>query len=138
MLTLFRPNVKKLEAEGNVEGLIRALQYSDINEPWSHQPREVRCLATEALGKIGDGRAAEPLIAALKDEDRDVRWSAAEALTTIDDVRAVEPLIAVLKDNKEFSMLQNRIIEALGKIGDGRAVEPIMIRVYVGLLLRHW
>ncbi len=37
------------------------------------------CHAAEALGKIGDARAVEPLIAALKDSDEDVRQAAAEA-----------------------------------------------------------
>jgi HEAT repeat protein len=37
----------------------------------------------EALGKIGDTRAVEPLIAALKDEDERVRRVAAEALEQI-------------------------------------------------------
>lgn len=32
------------------------------------------------LGQLGDGRAVEPLVAALRDEDESVRESAAEAL----------------------------------------------------------
>ncbi|MEO0160809.1 MAG: HEAT repeat domain-containing protein [candidate division WOR-3 bacterium] len=43
----------------------------------------VRRYAAEALGKIGDNRAVEPLIAALKDEDSDVRRYAEEALKKI-------------------------------------------------------
>ena len=39
--------------------------------------------AAEALVKIGDKRAVEPLIQALKDEDSDVRGGAARALGKI-------------------------------------------------------
>ena len=40
----------------------------------------LRLVAAEALGKIGDVRAVEPLISVLKDSNRDVRKAAAEAL----------------------------------------------------------
>ena len=84
------PNVKKLMAKGNVEGLIKALDYE--KDP------SVRAVAAIALGQIGGARAAEPLIAALKDKDNMVRWSAAEALGEIGDTRAVAPLITALED----------------------------------------
>ena len=81
----------------------------------------VRSGAAEALGKIGDARAVEPLIQALKDRDYDVRGKAAEALGKIGDARAVEPLIQALKD--EYA--QPAAIESLGKIG-APAVEPLI------------
>ena len=59
---------------------------------------EVRKNAAEALGKIKDPRAVEPLITALKDEYSGVRWHAAWSLGEIQDPRAVEPLIEALKD----------------------------------------
>jgi hypothetical protein len=63
----------------------------------------VRYAAVEALGKIGDSRAVEPLIAALKDWDQDVRYAAVEALGKIGDSRAVGPFIAALND-KDWDM----------------------------------
>ena len=48
------------------------------------------------MGRLGDGRAVEPLIAALKDGDEGVRREAAEALGRLGDARAVEPLVAAL------------------------------------------
>lgn len=48
--------------------------------------------------KIGDARAVEPLIQALKYEERSVRGGAARALGEIGDARAVEPLIQALED----------------------------------------
>src|SRR5450759_2332909 len=84
------PNVEKLKAKRDVKGLIKALGYQ--KDP------AVRRAAAEALGQIGDARAVEPLIAALKDESWGVRRAAAEALGQIGDARAAEPLIAALKD----------------------------------------
>ncbi|AEH51257.1 HEAT repeat domain-containing protein [Pseudothermotoga thermarum] len=43
----------------------------------------VRKSTAEALGKIGDSRAVEPLIQALKDDDENVRSSASKALEKI-------------------------------------------------------
>jgi HEAT repeat protein len=94
-----------------VEPLIGELQYGG----WQ---------AAEVLGQIGDTRAVEPLIAALKDEDSFVRWQAAEALGQIGDTRAVEPLIAALKD--ESKQVRGPAAEALRRIGDARTVESLI------------
>jgi len=126
--------------EPAVEPLIQALKDEDSF---------VREGAAEALGKIGDKRAVEPLIHALNDEDWQVRWEAAEALDELgyepkNDTEkayyliarknwdelvkmgepAVEPLIQALKDEDIF--VREAAVEALGKIGDKRAVEPLI------------
>jgi hypothetical protein len=54
--------------------------------------------AADALGRIKDARAVEPLITALKDVDLDVREAAASALGQIG-TPADEPLLAALKNN---------------------------------------
>jgi HEAT repeat protein len=53
-------DVKKMQANKDVEGLIRALKDKDY---------DVRKGVIGALGKIGDAMAVEPLIEALKDEN---------------------------------------------------------------------
>jgi hypothetical protein len=58
-----------------------------------------RAAAAEALGKIGDRRAVEPLILALTDKDWGVRLNAAVALGEIGDARALGPLSVALKDS---------------------------------------
>ena len=78
--------------------------------------------AAEALGRIGDARAVDPLIAALRDEDIYVVRSAAEALGRIGDARAVDPLIAALRDED----VVRSAAEALGRIGDARAVDALI------------
>jgi HEAT repeat protein len=109
------PDVFRLKARGNVKGLIKALKY----------PKSplVRKGAATALGDLGDERAVEPLIEALKDEDNFVRKMAATACGKIHDRRMVEPLIETLTDDDPF--VRERAAESLGKIGDGRAMEPL-------------
>ena len=82
--------------------------------------------AIEALGKIDDKRAVEPLIKTLEDkEEYRYRDSAAEVLGNIGDKRAVEPLIKALEDKVDWDVRKNAA-SALGEIGDKRAVEPLI------------
>ena len=85
---------------------------------------DVRSSVTDALGKIKDPRAVEPLIVALKDEDPNVRSSAKKALVKLGKP-AVKPLIVALKDKK--SGVRKRAAELLGKIKDPRAVTPLIV-----------
>jgi HEAT repeat protein len=87
--------------------------------------------AVEALGRIHDIRAAEPLVAVLLDNSRKphVRMSAAQALGQLGDPPAVDPpavdpLIDVLQDN--HWEVRSCAAEALGNIGDLRAVKPLI------------
>lgn len=104
---------------GAVEPLVAALKDGGVLGASG-----VRAYAASALGQIGDPRAVDPLIAALKDETGGVRAFAASALGQIGDPRAVEPLIAALKG--EGGWARKEAVEALGQIGDPRAVEPLV------------
>ena len=77
--------------------------------------------AAVALATLGDRRAVEPLIDALK---TNLKTEAAEALATLADVRAVEPLIAALQNTR--LAMEQVAAKALGKLGDARAVEPLI------------
>jgi len=79
--------------------------------------------AAEALGQIGDVRAVEPLVTALKDKDKSVRKAAAEALGQIADPRALEPLIGTLQDRNAF--VRRAAAGALGHLPDPRAVDAL-------------
>jgi HEAT repeat protein len=118
--------------------------------------RPVRASAARALGEIGDVRAVNPLIGLLADRGEDVReaarcalvriggpavgpllaalrethdWEvyvcelAAQALVQIGGP-AVEPLIAALGD--EDALVRWTAAESLGKIGDRRAIVPLV------------
>lgn len=56
--------------------------------------------AAEAAGRIGDGRAAGPLISALNHPNSNVRWSAVRALTTVGDMRALFELRRVAQSDQ--------------------------------------
>ena len=88
---LFKPDIAKLEAKRDVEGLIKAL---------GDTRRELHVPAIEALGRIGDARAVKPLIAALGDGNDVVCRAAAEALGKIG-APAVGRLIAALGDRND-------------------------------------
>ena len=104
----------------------------------------VRANAAEGLGRLRDRRATGPLIKALGDEDGNVRQIAAEALNGIgepkwramitgnhedclrlgasSDPRAFEPLSKALGSRS----MRGCAAEALGKLGDARAVGPLI------------
>ncbi len=119
----FIPDVDELEEQKDIEGLILALKNEDYL---------VRKDAAIALKRIGDERAVEALIEALKYESWEddytvliaVREHAAEALGTIGDKKAVKPLIRALKDSDED--VRWKAANALGNIGDPAAVEPMI------------
>jgi HEAT repeat protein len=129
-----------------VEPLIQAMGDTEF---------DVRAEATEALGKIGNVRAIGPLFQAVKDEERglqcravsalgdigtpaldyliqaldiegsqqwDIRESAVEALGDIGGSGVVGPLVRAL----EHPRLQDKATKALERIGDPKAVEPLI------------
>jgi len=113
---LFEPDIEKMKEERDVEGLIKALRDA--------KDARARSAAAEALAQVGDGRAIEPLAAALKDKDASVRRQVAEALGKIGGAGAIKPLIAALKD-PDHRARQNAV-QAFGAIGDARAVKPLI------------
>lgn len=86
-------------------------------------PDRVRMTAAYALGKIGDDRGIQPLVQAIKDEESPVRYVAPEALLRIGSA-AVKDLVDLL-DNEDPEVVRLSIT-ALGKLGDGRAVMPLI------------
>ena len=106
------------------EPLIEALAYSDD---------AFRSTAVTALEQIGDARAAGPLAALLRDRNSSVPVAAVhDALVKIGPP-AVEPLLAALRNPERSpygpASYDRRIIETLVRIGDTRAVEPLMALV---------
>ncbi len=112
------PDVAKLKAKGDVPGLIKALGYNaDPN---------VRRDAAAALGDLGDGRAAEPLGAALRNPDWEHDWRDSSA--AVDALgRLGEPAVATLISLFGYHSQVVRIgaAEALGMIGRP-AVQPLV------------
>ena len=66
----------------------------------AHRPWLTSYRAAEALGQIGDGRAAGPLLEALRHPNSNVRWSAVRALSVVGDARALLELRRVARDDR--------------------------------------
>ncbi|MBM4240601.1 MAG: HEAT repeat domain-containing protein [Euryarchaeota archaeon] len=119
----FKPDVEDMKAKRDVEGLIRSL---------SHEDHIIRKESARALIYVGDERAVEPLIKALKYEDWQesftvltaVRENAAEGLGRIGDKKALKPLIQALKDKD--GGVRWKAAWSLGRIGDKGALEPLI------------
>jgi HEAT repeat protein len=109
------PNIEKLKAKKDIPALSKALEYE---KDW-----KVRVSAAEALGQIGDSRAVEPLITALKVKDADLHQAAAEALAVIG-APAVDPLMTVLFGLDHQMKIAAVVI--LGKIKDPRAIQLLI------------
>ena len=92
------------------------------------EDRDIRLEAYSVLGIIGDERAVDPLIAILDDEHTYERSTAIIALGDIGDRRAVEALIKILQKATEESGWRYAA-EALAKIGDMKAIEPLKIAI---------
>ena len=90
---------------------------------------EVQREAADALAKIGDPRAVEPLVKSLRDRysysDRWVRRTVALALGKLGEP-AVEPLVSILNDESILHFDRRNAAEALGVIGNPRAIEPLI------------
>jgi len=109
------PDVKKHADRRDIAGLSRMLEHTDP---------QVQYEAAEALGMLGDERAVEPLITALKRvEFSGVRWKAAEALSKIGNP-AVPLLIATLQHPDDDVRWKAAI--ALGEISNPDAIGPLI------------
>jgi HEAT repeat protein len=142
-MTIFnfiKPNISKLERQKNIKGLIKALDFgSDYT---------IRALSAEALGRIDDALAINPLVNALMDKIPTVRKEAASALDNLkwtpqntkerisyliakkewskiseEENSAIEPLLKTLCHSKEAD--RSDIAKAILKIGD-QGVEQIL------------
>jgi HEAT repeat protein len=110
------PDVEKLRADGDAQGLIKALGY--------RKDARVRRDAAEALGSCGDAGSIEFLMTALKDESWSVRKAAVQALGQIQYSRALGPFMVALEDGSEE--VRKAAALALGHIGDISAVQPLV------------
>jgi len=87
----------------------------------ANAPKFIKIEAMEALGKIGEERAAEIIIPLLKDDDQEIREAAIEVLGKLKSRDSVPFLIAILP-KKETRLTT---IWALGNIGDKTAI-PVL------------
>lgn len=96
----------------------------------------VRGRAALVLAEISDTRPIESIIESLSDSDINFRRAAAARLSQIGDVRAVMPLVSLLRREIQQSWADEcrYVVDALGELGDPRAVEalrPLLGRVHL-------
>ena len=117
------PKVREFSAEqlGNIgdKRATNALLNSMIND----KENIVRVVSACALEKIGDKAVVDPLLEALKSEDKLIRSIAPIPLVNFPDDNVVEALIGALDD---YDGARYNAADALGEIGDERAVEPLI------------
>jgi HEAT repeat protein len=139
VLGLGKPDIKKMERENDIKGLIKAMGYDN--------DESIRKEAAFALGKITDSQSpiytiknentkledtsdkslnnltVEELIKSLKDKDWNIRMNAAKTLVEIG-----EPAVSKLIDSLNDKNWQIRwyVTEILGEIGDVSGVEPLI------------
>jgi len=84
---------------------------------------KVRLACADALGRIGDRYAVQPLINVIEDENEKsvyLKESATFALGMLGDMSAIDPLISILESKQgflsKFTFLKEKIVEALGKL----------------------
>ncbi len=120
LVDMVKPNVEKLKAGRDIEGLIRASGYG--RDPC------VRSEAVLALGDFFDGRIAGALGEALKDGDARVRMDAVRSLGMIQDPRAMEVLSGALKDEDPAirSLAQKMLISHVHSLKVGPDVDGLV------------
>ncbi len=144
------PNVEKLKAKRDINGLLHALEEKnswlipdnakdallELVEPGDlpallkalqHKHPRVRSVAARCLGKTRQAEALLPLLRAFEeDEDDKVRQAAVEALGLLGDRRAVPKLIAALYEvMTSRGFIPTDLVIALGALGDPQAVDVL-------------
>jgi HEAT repeat protein len=108
------PNVVKMKAKKDIEGLIKTLYYKNNIHIRQH--------AAEALRQIDEAHTLEILVDALNEKDDEVREMTIQALVQIGP-SAVKALIKALKNQE--TLVRRSSAQALGRISDPRAIKPL-------------
>lgn len=84
----------------------------------------VRIAATHSLGRLGDNRAVEPLIHAVRDPIAEASAEAIRALAALSDPRSLPAFLQVIRNENGYflSTTRHAAIVALAKIGGEQAV----------------
>lgn len=108
----------------SVQPLTDALAYGDSDSATNQMNKEIAA----ALGAIGDAKATPTLLKLLKSRDNYVKIEAINALGALKSKDAVETLIELATSESGEPFISKKAIQALGNIGDPRAV-PALIRM---------
>jgi HEAT repeat protein len=133
------PNVAKLDARGNIDGLVKATRYKDPEV--AEQARQalegyldklIQRLQTKNIVQLDTARdaliaigpaARDRLIFVLQEGHLHRRQDAAYVLGLMKDPEAVKPLCLAM--HNPDPLLRVIVVEALGKIGDPAAIDTL-------------
>lgn len=116
------PNIEKLKSKKDIKGLIKAMKYDkNISIPLS---------ARRALNDLADPASFTPLINLLNQNlDPDLRSNVIDCLGELKVAEVVPYFISILEE-KDISTVHGHVIDALGNIGDPRAID-ILSKIYI-------
>lgn len=112
-----RQRYDKATKGATIDEYVRSLGSEDADK---------RLQAVKSLGASKDAKAVEHLIGALGDADPRVQAKSVDLLGELRATDATQVLIQQLFLRTTEPMMKQRILAALGKIGDVRAARPIM------------
>jgi len=110
------PDIQKLRAKNNIDGLIKALSYTKDS---SIPPK-----AIFALGATKNPNAVDALITVMTQDDPDLRALAIDELGGMGDLRAFVPILRALDDKNLY--VKSQAAKALGELGDKGAVTALV------------
>ena len=97
----------------------------ELAEELNNEDPAIRLLAVQQLAASDDAKAVQYLIGACADTDTRVKLKAIDSLGTIRANGATPSLVQMLYLRESEPWLKQRVLVALGKIGDNRAARPV-------------
>lgn len=123
----------KIGSKDAVDALVEAidLEVGTSDDPKDKMGNRANEEIAEALGKIGDPKAATKLLALMdRSRDNNVKLWSMRALGMLKAEEAVEPLIEVALKHENKFMRKNAVI-ALGSIGNPKAIDALIEMMFV-------
>jgi HEAT repeat protein len=108
---------------GGTEQVPAIIEGTNDTEP------QVQLAAVQALRRLRERGAAEPLITCLSDKNPHVRAAAARAIGDLGEKSIAPKVLPLLRDDSSY--VRGAAAEALGKLGDRTAITPL-IQVLTG------
>ena len=109
------PDVNRLQAKGDVQGLIKALSYE---KDW-----HVRKASAEALAATDSADSFQALVRAVEDPNSDVRQAVAQTLGALRNPDAVAPLVTLLRGDNDVRLAA---VNALGSLRNPAAKDALL------------
>lgn len=122
--------IARVLGEQKVKGAVDALANAIEPAPSESDTRNLDKEIALALGNIGDPKGVPALLKLLKTKDNYTIIAACESLGTLQAKEAFEPIYELATDESIEPFITKKAIEALGEIGDARAV-PGLIKAMV-------